>query len=152
MDNQAIVLTAILDTLKWTALTSFVGLVQVIIHIVVAFFVKKVTFTFEGLVESGSLISFCLAIVASIYFDAHFQKKHNKKISPEQFNDLFFKIFPWIIVFIATISTSLSSILIATDIEKNALINTQIAAILMSYIYTMYYKYHSYIIGLKNDF
>lgn len=145
-------LAAILDTMKWTALTSSVGLVQAIIHLVVASFVTKVTFSLEGLVESGSMISFCLAIVASIYFDAHFQKKHNKGISSEEFNDLFFKLFPWIIVFMVTISTVLSLVLSAADIDKNAIVNTQIAAIAMSYIYTMYYKYNSYIIGLKNAF
>ena len=152
MDNREIVITASLDTLKWTVLTSSVGLVQAIIHIAVASFVTKVKFSFSWLVESGSLISFCLAVIASIYFDAHFQKKHNKGISPEEFNDLFFKLFPWVIVFMVTISTVLSLVVSATDIDKNAIINTQIAAIVMTYIYTMYYKYNSYIIGLKNAF
>ena len=89
MDNREAVITAVIDTLKWTALTSCVGLVQAIIHMVVASFVTKVTFSISGIVESGSLISFCLAIVSSIYFDAHFQKKHNKAMSTEEFGDLF---------------------------------------------------------------
>lgn len=152
MDNREIIKTAILDTLNWTGLTSAVGLVQAIIHFTVASFVTRVTFSFSGLVESGVLISFCLAIVASIYFDVHFQKKHNKGVSINQFDDLFFKLFPWVIILMVTISTVLSLVLSAADLDKEAITNTQISAIALAYIYTMYYKYNSYIIGLKNAF
>ena len=150
MSNRQIVSSAICDTLKWTALTSSVGLVQAIIHITVASFVTSVTFSIEGLIKSGSLIAFCLALVASIYFDAHFQKKHIKGVSSEEFNDLFFKLFPWIIVFMVTVSTVLSLVLSTTDLDRVSIRNTQLAAVIMAYIYTIYYKYNSYLIGLKN--
>lgn len=152
MSNREIVILAILDTLKWVGLISAVGLIQALIHILVASFVTKVTFTVSGLVASGSLVSFCLAIVSSIYFDAHFQKKHDKKISSEEFNDLFFKLFPWIIVVMVTVSTVLNLVLDSAEVDKEAIVNMQLAAVVMSYVYTLFYKYNSYVVGLKNAF
>lgn len=151
MDDNSIVKLAIFDSIKWVVLTSCIGLVQVAIHLVVASFATKVTFSPTSIVESGSLISFCLAIVSSIYFDAHFQNKHLAAPTHKEFSDLFFKLFPWIIVFMVTISTVLSLILNGDDINKSSLIKTQVAAAIMSYIYSIYYKYNSYLIELKND-
>lgn len=151
MDNNLIIKIAILDSIKWILLTSAIGFIQVIIHLFVVFIVNKVTFSPASVVESGALISFCLAIVSSIYFDAHFQKKHNTTALAEEFSDLFFKLFPWIIVLMVSLSTLLSLAFNESDVDKNSLIKIQVAAAIMSYIYSTYYKYISYLIGLKND-
>jgi len=80
---NSIIKLAVFDSVKWILLTSFVGLVQVVIHIMVAYFVVKVTFTPSNIINNGALISFCLALVSSIFFDAHFQKKHGNKLADD---------------------------------------------------------------------
>jgi amino acid transporter len=142
---------AAVDTAKWLLLTSTIGLAPLVLHAVVSLFVHDIYFAFGSVMEGGALMSFCLALVSAIFFDAHFQRKHNQNLDLELFDDLIFKLFPWIIVFMVTVSTVLLLVLGEEEIDRDALINTQIAAVAMSYLYTGYYKYVSFLAGLSRD-
>ncbi|WP_419797584.1 MAG: hypothetical protein ACNI26_14960 [Terasakiella sp.] len=150
-DDQRIINTALADSFKWILLTTTVGLVQVLIHALLALIVLKIEFNFLNILESGVLISFCLTLVASIFFDAYFQEKHLSGTELLKSFGIGFQIFPWVIVFMVSTSTVLLLILKAEDLNADLLNDIQISAVILSYIYAYYYKYSTFIFGIKKN-
>ncbi len=149
------VLTSIRDSAIWIFLTSAIGLVQIIIYFIVGLLAKDIDFSFYEWIKNGTLITFSLALVSSIFFDAHFQKTHAKSKNPDldlklSFDGLVYKLFPWFVVIAVVLTTLLNTIPFHGRIDKEMLQMIQIWIVVLSYIYTFYYKFCSYYLGLSN--
>lgn len=159
MNNNEKIKKSLIDALMWVGLTSIIGLTQLLLYLTIAFLVDGVDFQIQEWVKNGAIVAFSLALVSSIFFDRHFQEKHDRLIKNNKvtkhsesraFDSLFYKLLPWLIVAVVVVSTLLSALVDDTRINKGYLLNMQIASIAFSYLYTLYYKFCSYYIGFKN--
>lgn len=86
----------------------------------------------SNFLKEGVIFSFCLAFVASIYFDAHFQNKHSEGIEIRYFEDLAFKLFPCVIFLVTVcITTAISLLSEKTEINNGLMINSQILMVVV---------------------
>lgn len=140
-----------IDTLSWITLTSCVGFAQVIIHFMVSKLNNNIGFNLTDFLENGVMFSFCFGIVASIFFDAHYQKKHSGEITIAYLEDLSFKLFPWVVVGVLCVITPLELTSKDEDIDKSMFITTQILMIVTSFVYAGYYKYTQFVVGYSDE-
>lgn len=153
MEKLRKVKRSLIDSLLWVGLTSFIGFTQILLAYFIALLVDGVNFHLQDWVKNGAIVAFSLALVSSIFFDRHFQLKHSPLIedgkSNKAFESLFYKLLPWIIVAVVVVSTLLSFLVDDDKINKEYLFNMQVASIILSYMYTLYYKFWTYYIGLN---
>lgn len=155
MTKREAIYISVKDTFMWILLTSLVGLIPIIIHLGMGFLVKDINFIMADVVKNGTLVVLCLTIVASIYLDGHFFKKHRtlkKELNISDSDDWFYNLFPFFIlsvVIIVTVLDLLRPMLDSLNLDEDALLNTQFFAICLSYMYSFGYKYCMYLIELK---
>lgn len=166
MKKNEIIKIAIIDSLLWLWLTSLIGFMQICLYYMLSVIMTDRIFELENWIINGTIIAFSLALVSSIYFDNHFQEKHYKLIlraankdsnvnsdsrHKEYFGSLFYKLVPWFLILMVAITTLLSVFAEASSINKRLLIETQITGVVLAYIYTIYYKYCSFAMGLSKN-
>ena len=158
MEKKERIMLSLRDSILWVCLTSFIGLIQIVLYYMVGEFVDDKKFDLSSWFKNGAIIAFSLALVSSIFFDTHFQKSHMQRINASTlrhvenyFGGLFYKLLPWLIVLMVTFTTMLDIFIDQAGLNQGYLQNTQVAGVIIAYMYTLYFKYCSFYVGLKND-
>lgn len=133
-----VVLKALWDSIVWLLLTIAVGLIQIWLYWIISITVNNITFGIDKYFNEGIFLIFSMTLVASIYFDIHFVEKQTSRIMT---NSIVFKLFPWVIVGMVTLSTVLNQVLPPDKINPMGVQLMQFSALVLAMCYSFVYKY-----------
>lgn len=90
---------AALDSLNWTVLTTFLGLIQLWITVIISYLLTNKEYNFYSPFQDGSLLFFIMAVTTAITIDYHFTKNINL---PQWAKSVVFTLFPFLIGILVT--------------------------------------------------
>jgi vacuolar-type H+-ATPase subunit I/STV1 len=128
---------AAIASLSWTFLTTFLGLIQVWITMVISYLLKNKEYNLRVALEEGSLLFFIMAVTIAITIDYHFSENIHL---PQWIRSVMFTLLPFLIGILVTALYSTLYIADENELNQSAFIATQSFLIGLTILYAFIAK------------
>jgi hypothetical protein len=137
MQKVRIAFIAFGKALLWSTLTSFFGLLQLIIVAGSTYLLQKASFSKAEILLNGALLFFSTALVAALTLDYHFSKDRSY---PKALTGILFVLYPAVVIIVSIGMYSLCFGKSNTEINMNTLQSGTLAVASMSFVYGILVK------------